>query len=406
MMARAIVGLSVLLVLQVAVLAVRGWSGGTSQARHEAGTLVQLEPARVARVVVKDREGRTLELVREGEGFVVATAAGYPVEGDRVQRLLEDLKQLRLEGVVATNPANHRALGVAEGAAEREVTLFGPDGKELARVLLGKNGGAFARRAGEDTVYRVADTLGWRFSTAASAYIDTRLTDFQPDKAERVEWLDAEGKLTFALERVVPTATASSASGGEAAPPKAQWRIAAPAPAEPDSPAEAESIVRTLGSLYMVEPVDKEAKPEHGLSPPALRLQATLAGGEKVVVEIGAKTDDDNRYARVQGKPFVVKLSRYSAERLLEAPSKIKPRPPVPAPPVPTALPAPADEPADRSAGGGEPAAASAEQPSAPAAPGSAEPAAGPELPPAAPAGAPAPNRGSEGQQAGGGDGD
>ncbi|RME71534.1 MAG: DUF4340 domain-containing protein [Planctomycetota bacterium] len=323
-MQRWIVLLAVLLVLQIGVLIVQGLEsgGGASTVERPEGGLLHANPEQVARIVIRDKAGKTIELVREGKGFVVKSAGNYPVEGDRADSFLKALLALEPKAVVARSERSHRGLGVAKGAAEREITLYDAGGKELGHVLLGSSGGEFARRAGEPTVYRVSDRLGYRASTAPGTWVDTSLLSFQVDDVRQVRWLRKGAKQpALAVQRIPPAKVAEA--GSEAAEPK--WLMTAPKAGDLER-TEAESLVSALAHLRFSRPVAAEAKPEHGLTPPEMVVEIELTSGEKIRLELGARTDDNGVYARTAGKPFVVELPSYTAERILEAPDKLKPK--------------------------------------------------------------------------------
>ncbi|MFC1707190.1 DUF4340 domain-containing protein [Planctomycetota bacterium] len=168
----------------------------------------------VASVHILDDEGKTIELGREDGEFVVKSAAGYPADEEKVEKLLEKVCTLRAEGVVARSEGSHGGLGLKEGKAEREVTLRNASGDELLKLLLGRAvaGGQFVRVAGETEVHRVSETLTWQCATYPSNYMDTQLIEFEVDKAQ-------EQRVDLPLrDRVVPgllAHTVELCTGGE-----------------------------------------------------------------------------------------------------------------------------------------------------------------------------------------------
>src|SRR5204862_5169840 len=97
----------------------------------------------------------TLVLSRAGDGW---TVNGYPADTAAVSHFWRVLSESRVAEVAASNPANHRRLGVAEDSTTT-LELRRKDGG-LTRLLLGKSGpverSVYLRLPGDDRVYTVA----------------------------------------------------------------------------------------------------------------------------------------------------------------------------------------------------------------------------------------------------------
>lgn len=342
-MKRAILFLTVLLILQLAVLAATSVTGRTTLSATGRLVLDGVTADQVARISIRDNADKSVTLKRQSEGWVVASAGDYPSEKDKVDKLLKALCNLTSEGVAALSSVSHRGFGVHAKGAERTIELYSGEDKLLAQVFLGNGGGQFVRRDGDDQVYRVGERLSWQASTAATGYIDTALLSFDTKKVTDVVWQDGtDTQPVLALKRL-PTQMpdVSPTREGEEAPeaPAAEWALTAPQAAAADRD-KVEQCLSSLSRLRFAEPAGKDALPEHGLPPAAGQvLEITLEDNEKIVLNLGAKTDDGGLYVQLGGSSFVVKVASWSATQLTKTGADFKPTPP------------PADEPTDQDEG-------------------------------------------------------
>jgi hypothetical protein len=331
--------LAALLVLQLAALGVRAARGGGSgDAAARAGVpaegkplLPGIEAAKVAKIEVKDNQAKEVVLARSGDGWIVASAADYPAKPDAVQRILDKLLAIRSVGVTATNPKSHAGLEVGASNAIREVRLLDADGKELAHLYLGHPmaGGSLVRLAGSDDVHRTSESITYEASTAPATYVDTQLLSAEEVAVKAVSIARA-GHPELTIER---------AEGDK-------WKITRPA-AVPAAKDKAEEVVRNAARVWFNRPVAKEAALEHGLTPPAIVVTATLQDGKTQVLEIGAKTPEGTgRFARKGGEKMVVEIAEHTAdafEKEIEALTEPPPGAPsgggAPAPGAPPGLP-------------------------------------------------------------------
>ena len=99
--------------------------------------------------------GETLTLNRSKQGWVIGDIKDFPVEGTKVQALLDKLAGLKRPLPVATSAAAQRRHKVADEGFERKLTLEA-GGKPVATLIMGDSPGfkrQFARPAGDAAVY-------------------------------------------------------------------------------------------------------------------------------------------------------------------------------------------------------------------------------------------------------------
>jgi hypothetical protein len=317
-MRRGTIALAALLVIQTGALLVRARGHDAAPAAAEKAPLFPgLTLDQVARVRIADRGGQAVELARKGEGWVVASAGDYPAKKDAVERFLSKLVGLESTGVAATSEASHAAFEVAEALFQRDVRLFDGAGGEKARLFLGRQGagGAFVRRAGAATVHRTAESLVWQAAVQPLPFIDTQLVKLDAKKAKG---------LTISRGKA-PVAVLEKDEGGA-------WRASGPEAFDADK-AKVEEVLRGLARAYAAAPAAAAATPAHGLEgEAALTVEATLEGGEKAGLTIGAPGAAGRRFARPLGAEAVAEVSDAAAKALEKDLSFFRPAPPAAAP--------------------------------------------------------------------------
>lgn len=126
-------------------------------------------------------------LKKDSEGFVVASRDNYPAQTQTLNELLISCLDIEVIEKVTGNPENHAELEVTEETAGSMVKFFDKDGKLITGVIVGKStgqGGAHVRLVNSDDVY-VAEQAP-RLRTAATDYIDKKLTEVAKDNVEKV----------------------------------------------------------------------------------------------------------------------------------------------------------------------------------------------------------------------------
>lgn len=127
-----------LLVLQAVLIVAITFRSEGLQSHQGMQALLDFNREQVDHIVVADGAQRS-ELKRSGESWT--TAEGFPVESDRVDRLLDRLKALEHGLVVAQTDASLKRFKLTDDEFERRVELYA-DGKEVASLTLGSGAGA------------------------------------------------------------------------------------------------------------------------------------------------------------------------------------------------------------------------------------------------------------------------
>jgi predicted Rdx family selenoprotein len=157
-------------------------------------------------------------------------------------------------------------------------------------------------------------------------------------RAETAGWVDAD-----LLDVVATDVTSIRLTGGNGSfeltrSDDGGWRRVGNEAAV--DPSQVEQFLRSIEGLTLSEPAGRFAGGESfGLDDPAMRVElrheTTPGVTETVVLRVGDVADEESgkRYARVDGSQFVVVLSKWDADRLVDqefddlSPAEVEPAP-------------------------------------------------------------------------------
>lgn len=276
-------------------------SGGTVEVG--AGFAFEV-PDPITRIdVIVRPEGDTIRLDSGPQGW---TVDGHPADSTKVANLLDVLRSLHSDILVARNPSNHAAMGVVADSGRR-IEVYTEAGGPLVFLVGDRDlraGGWYVRDPDADEVYRLEgptggylgrDETGWRDRTIAA--IDTSMVREillrRPPEDEEV-----------VLRRT-----------------DAGWRLGEGA--EPDT-AAVQSLLRQLPLLSASGfPTDSEAAAADFDAPDAeLDVFVESEGdvtGRQLVMALHFVRDEENGdwLVRPADSPEVYRLAPYTVRRLL-----------------------------------------------------------------------------------------
>jgi hypothetical protein len=290
-----------------------------------------------------------LELERSGDGWVVASRWGWPAKQSEVDRVLDDLTELKGEKRASSEDVLADFQIDEEGGLHVQAQASG--GTDLCHVVVGKaasRGGGFVRREGSNDVYLTQAGLRSRFglwgdepkAPEAKRWIDLKV--FQKDRNEVDRLVLADGAKSVTLEKEIamteptpqPEADSSDSTTveatTEAAPEtspqpdrtKWTWKPDASGPIDSD---KADSILGLICSLYAQEVADPSKIDEYGLDDPSRTVTLTMADGNTETIAFGGLTEDEKRvYFRVgtDGKP--AEINKSMVDRIFQDRSELR----------------------------------------------------------------------------------
>ena len=312
--------LVVLLVVQMALLIIL--EGPFSSAAATAGTvqpfLPGLEDLVAARVAIESGDGETVSLSRQGDAWTLDDMGGFPVDGGKVNTMIQDLSRLKVRRPVVTSSRFHDQLMVGDSKYERRIRIWGDaQGDPAIDFLVGASPNyrvSDVRRDGEDDVYEVMGLSSWDLQSDVGSWIDKKLVNVPPEEITGLKVMNGHGTFALKKEDGAWTVLNNSASG------------------DLDQGA-VDSLVRAYASLYLADPVGQLDVLAQGLDNPAAEIQLirsakqppeageeSVAAPEVTTLQVGKEMDAESgkRYATVSGFGFAVTLNRFDAERATE----------------------------------------------------------------------------------------
>lgn len=285
------------LVGQLALVAATWWpdSGSTT----EAVAIVQMPRDEIDAITITagGEDAESVQLERSGEGWVVASAEGYPAQADKVDELLGKLEGLKVRRPVATQPTSHPSLKVAEDDFGRKIEVTDEGQTTTFFVGAARSNVVNVRRAGEDEVYEAKGVSEFGFQNTARGYYDTLYVSTDEETIDSLTIARPDGSLSLVR-------TESGWMSGE----------------QPLAQAEVDKLLRKVGKVRMAEPVGTEVLPEHGLDG-STRIEWTATADNETTSHallVGAETDS-KRYIKAPDRDFVVTIWSSSLKPLLEA---------------------------------------------------------------------------------------
>ena len=140
--------------------------------------------------------GSDLVLARDGEGWVIQSAYGFPANPEPIEAILEPLLALRIGRPITEQAALHSKLNVAEDNFTRRVTLH-IEGREPYEFLAGTatRERMNVRFPGEDAVYEAQGLGAWRMTDTITAYLPDRVLSVDPTKVTSFQLTNERGSL-------------------------------------------------------------------------------------------------------------------------------------------------------------------------------------------------------------------
>ena len=198
MLSRSNVLLLALLIVQIVLLAIAVLTMSGTQARPVEPILSGMTVADIERLYFTDDLGNEVGVARSEDGWALPGADDFPVDGDKVEAILEKIAGMDTRRLVATNRANFVRLEVGDDDFRRKIMLESADAS--ADLYLGGSGGAdtvYVRRAGEDRVFLGLGLNSWELSTQISTWLDSSYVNVPQDDVLEISVHNANGSFTF-----------------------------------------------------------------------------------------------------------------------------------------------------------------------------------------------------------------
>ena len=255
MLSRGNILLLVLLVVQLALLAISVLQSSEVESRPVEPILTGMTVAAIERLHFADDLGNEVTVALGDDGWALPDADDFPVDGAKVEEILNKIAGMDTRRLVATNPANFVRLEVGNKEFRRKLTLESADAS--AEFYLGGSGGVdtvYLRRAGEDKVYLGVGLNSWELSTQISTWVDSSYVSVPQADVLAIAVQNADGKFNFVREG--DSLTYADLGEGE----------------ELDD-TKLPIVLRNAATIRLQEPLGREALDEYALSEPEVTVE-------------------------------------------------------------------------------------------------------------------------------------
>lgn len=263
----------------------------------------------IASKPLDDADPEAVRFERKDDGWVVATAGNFPAKTDKVEEVLGKILGLKVQKPIATSKANHNALRVGTRDYDKTVKIEAGGGAHELVMGSAKGSAIHVRKKTEDAVHYARGLTTWALSDQVSGYVDTAYVEVPADELVEVHLKNQHGQLSLVKD----------ADG--------DWTLDPAPPGVPLKTTELRTFAAKAAKLTLSDPVGKTIDEAYGLGEKAVvvRLvrEAKAEGEEEperseTSYRLGVE-EDGKVYAKAASSEYVVKVSKWSVEKLLDA---------------------------------------------------------------------------------------
>lgn len=232
--------------------------------------LVGLTSDQINRIAVTRPDGTVLEVVRQGDGWMITKPRDYPADAAAVQQMIDAIVAARVDQFVEDNPTDLNKFGLAKPSLQFEVDGGKNNSRETVQIGFkqaeaGKND-VYARVAeGDQPISTVADYIVKAVDKSFDDLRDKTVLVFDPSNVGRITLLG--GPVSILLERT----------------PADTWNVVAEgktAPAKPEVASSLLSQIHDLKGTKIVENPMTDPKPFGMAQPTFTAILADRSGKE------------------------------------------------------------------------------------------------------------------------------
>ena len=295
-----------LLVLQVLVAYFVISGGDEFQGHAGIQKLLEFNREQVDGIQIEDNDGNLAELKSEGDAWL--TAEDFPVNVDRINRLLERLDGLEHGLAVASSPSSAKRFEVSGDRFQRHLKLL-KDGEPVAEFYLGTGAGArrnHVRLADQDKIYAV--TIGSYDLPAEIA--DWQDKDLLQIEVSEIQSIDLEG---LTIRRAEQSENEDESQDTESDIDSTEWFADGLAEDETFKVDEFETQLRNLATLRF----DRAFM--GSLEELVIKAKIVVSYGDQDrTYEFAESKEGDNFWLKVTGFEELFEVSQYNGNRIID----------------------------------------------------------------------------------------
>lgn len=293
--------LSGILVAQIIISVIVFWPRSAAGGSGEP-LFPDLGISDVVSLTVTDNDGNNIALQKAAGNWVIPEADDYPVDGTKVDSLLDSISNLTGDRLVTTTESSHRQLQVAPEDFLRRIDFQTADGDRIV-IYLGSSpsyGASHFRVAGQSETYLTDELSSFDVSATASTWIDASYLNIPLTDIVRMTLENANGTFVFRQDA------------------EGNWTTVGLAEGETLVETRVTAAVRQAASINMVRPLGMEEQASYRMDDP--NAVVTLETADATISLIVGATDplDDTYAVKSSESSYYVSVSDFNMNTLVE----------------------------------------------------------------------------------------
>ena len=290
-------GLGALLVLQLLLALILGFTGRDLEPAGSQGPLIRFDPEQVTGIRIQAADGEPVLVSKTEDGWVIPSLEDLPAAEHKVTGLLTKLEGLRKGLPVATSEEALQRFKVGDRAFERKLTIETGDAQP-AILYLGDSPGfrrLFVRADGDSAVHEAELGL-FDAPPEADDWSDRSLLHLDKEEVQKLTFPD------LVLERTEDA-----------------WRITGLSEGEEQDEQAIENAVRDVTSIdFIGVQTTGSEEPTSAEDPAPVQIEATLKSGEALSFRIVKLAEGGDYLLELSNRPQRFTIASYAAEDLIE----------------------------------------------------------------------------------------
>ena len=292
------------LILQIALTAIVFLSSRPAIASNNP-LVPDFNPDEVTSITITGNTGEKITMEKIDGNWVLPDADQFPVLSQNVVDLLDKVASIRDNRLVTNTSASHARLLVDEKEFLQKIEFTSPKGS--ATLFIGSSPAAnnvHIRLGKSDAVFLTNVLSSIQLSPTYSNWINTSLVQITGANVQKISILLQNESFHF-YKDTDNNWTSQELSAGEIID-AAKWS----------------SLLSGFSNIRMVAPVSKTTQSIYGFDNPSAKLNLTYLDENNNTQEsellIGNNDESgSNYYAKWSQQPYIVKISSYNAERIV-----------------------------------------------------------------------------------------
>lgn len=270
--------------------------------------LAGYEADKIISVTVQDPDGTQLVFEKQAENWTLPNHGDYPIIDTSLTEVLQAISEINTSRLVASTIVSQNRLQVEKENFVKKLVLEDQQGQQTS-LIFGTSpttSNIHIRIEGDNSVYLTNQINSDQLSTSVSNWISTTYLQLSTANISSISIQNSNGEFLFTQDENSTWATSMELPEGYTFD-DTKWN----------------NIRTVLVTVRMTEPIGKEMDEAYGLNSPAavVTYQVISESGETEQQQLflGNPTEDgEGVYAKSDTAVYIVKISNYTANQIVE----------------------------------------------------------------------------------------